>query len=270
LRSWIGDIRYCRDRAGAGYNRRVPGEGKVVDNVRAYLEVRPVLDPDQLRVVYQPILDLDSGEVFSHEVLVRSEQFRGPPDMFEAAVAGSCTGALGRIIRHLAVQGCDSHPLFLNIHPNEFDAGWLVRPDDPIFEYEHDVYLEITESVPLSHFRLCGSVLREIRSKGINLAVDDLGAGYSNLKYISDLAPEVVKLDRALVSNLADQPRLRTLVTALVRLCQDLGARVVAEGIEQLDELHAVRDTGCHFGQGYLIAKPSPEPVVVTGKQFGL
>jgi EAL domain-containing protein (putative c-di-GMP-specific phosphodiesterase class I) len=113
-------------------------------------------------------------------------------------------------------------------------------------------------------------VLSEIRSKGISLAVDDLGAGYSNLKYISDLAPEVVKLDRALVSNLADNARLRTLVTALVRLCQDLGARVVAEGIEQLDELHAVRDTGCHFGQGYLIARPAPEPTPVTGAQFGI
>ena len=80
----------------------------------------------------------------------------------------------------------------------------------------------------------------------------------------------MVKLDRALVSNLADDGRLRTLVTALVRLCQELGARVVAEGIEQLDELHAVRDTGCHFGQGYLIAKPAPDPPIVTGSQFGL
>jgi EAL domain-containing protein (putative c-di-GMP-specific phosphodiesterase class I) len=241
-----------------------------MEDVPAYLEVRSTLDPQLLRVVYQPILELDTGEVFAHEVLVRTEQFSSPPALFETAVEGQCTGALGRIIRQLAVRGCDSHPLFLNIHPNEFDEGWLVRPDDPIFEYEPGVYLEITESVPLSHFRLCGSVLREIRSKGINLAVDDLGAGYSNLKYIADLAPEVVKLDRALVSNLADEKRLRTLVSALVRLCHDLGARVVAEGIELLDELHAVRDCGCHFGQGYLIARPAPEPPIVHGRTFGL
>lgn len=240
------------------------------DQTAAYLAVLPVLDPEQLRVVYQPILDLSTGAVFSYEVLVRTNQFQSPPVLFEAAVSGNCTGALGRLIRKLAVAGCESHPLFVNIHPNEFDEGWLVRPDDPIFEYEHPVYLEITESVPLSHFQLCGSVLSEIRSKGISLAVDDLGAGYSNLKYISDLAPEVVKLDRALVSNLADNARLRTLVSALVRLCQDLGARVVAEGIEQLDELHAVRDTGCHFGQGYLIARPAPEPPRVTSAQFGI
>ena len=230
----------------------------------------PTVDPAQLSVVYQPILDLASGEVFSYEVLVRTKQFESPPRLFDAAVEADCAGALGRIIRRLAIEGCSSHPLFLNIHPNEFDEGWLVRPDDPIFHHELEVFLEITESVPLSHFRLCGSVLNEIRSKGINLAVDDLGAGYSNLKYIADLAPEVVKLDRALVSNLADDFRLRKLVTALVRLCADLGARVVAEGIEQLDELHAVRDTGCHYGQGYLIAKPAPEPMPVSAAQFGL
>ncbi len=242
----------------------------VVARARADSAVGHVLDCEQLSVVYQPILGLQDGEVFSYEVLVRSRQFKSPPALFDAAVEGRCAGALGRIIRRLAVQRCGDYPLFLNIHPNEFDEGWLVQPDDPIFHHEPEVYLEITESVPLSHFRLCGSVLREIRGKGIFLAVDDLGAGYSNLKYIADLAPEMVKLDRALVSNLAQDARLRKLVAALVRLCEDLGAKVVAEGIEQLDELHAARDAGAHYGQGYLIAKPQAEPVPVVGADFGL
>jgi EAL domain-containing protein (putative c-di-GMP-specific phosphodiesterase class I) len=224
----------------------------------------------QLKVVYQPIIDISAGKVFSYEALVRSGEFRSPPELLDAAVKANCTGALGRIIRRLAVEGCQDFPLFLNIHPNEFGEGWLVRPDDPIFNHEHAVYLEITESVPLSHFEQCGSVLREIRSKGAYLAVDDLGAGYSNLKYISDLAPEIVKLDRALITNLADEPRLHRLVSSLVRLCTDMGARVVAEGIEQLDELHAVRDAGVHYAQGYLLARPSPELVEVNIAQFGL
>jgi EAL domain-containing protein (putative c-di-GMP-specific phosphodiesterase class I) len=229
-----------------------------------------VVDAEQISVVYQPILDLERGTVFSYEVLVRSQEFRSPPELFDAAVEGACAGALGRVIRRKAVEGCSDHPLFLNVHPNEFDEGWLVRPDDPVFHHEPEVFLEITESVPLSHFERCGAVLREVRGKGVYLAVDDLGAGYSNLKYIADLAPEIVKLDRALVSNLAEDDRLRMLVKALVRLCEDLGARVVAEGIEQLDELHAARDAGVHFGQGYLIARPGPEPVDVSGSEFGL
>lgn len=228
------------------------------------------VDAGQISVVFQPILDLELGSIFSYEVLVRSKQFRSPPELFDAAVDAKCAGALGRIIRKLAAEKCVDYPLFLNVHPNEFEEGWLVRPDDPIFHHESEVFLEITESVPLSHFERCGAVLREVRGKGVFLAVDDLGAGYSNLKYIADLAPEVVKLDRALVSNLAQDRRLRMLVGALVRLCQDLGAKVVAEGIEQLDELHAARDAGVHYGQGYLIARPGPEPMQVDAAQFGL
>jgi EAL domain-containing protein (putative c-di-GMP-specific phosphodiesterase class I) len=84
----------------------------------------------------------------------------------------------------------------VNVHPQELNEGWLIRPDDPIFLHDDDVYLEITESVPLTHFDLCLNVLREIRSRGgVHFVIDDLGAGYSNLKSIADLEPRVVKLD---------------------------------------------------------------------------
>lgn len=234
---------------------------------------RPVLhgiDPDQLRVVYQPILDLSDGDVFGYEVLARSREFSSPPELFRAAVRQGCVGGLGRLLRELAVQRCPHHTLFLNVHPGEFNEGWLVRPDDPIFHHEPDVYLEITESVPINHFHLASSVLNEIRGRNIHVAVDDLGSGYSNLKYIADLSPDIVKLDRALVANLADDKRLRTLARSLVRLCEDLGAKVVAEGIEQLDELHAAREVGAQFGQGYLIARPAEQLARVSGHQFGL
>ena len=102
---------------------------------------------------------------------------------------------------------------------------------------DQPIYLEVTESVPLSHFSYCHSVLREIRGKGVSLAVDDLGAGYSNLKYIVDLKPEIVKLDRTLIADLADDRRAQVLVRHIVKLCQELGALVVAEGIEQETEM---------------------------------
>ena len=100
----------------------------------------------------------------------------------------------------------------LDVHPNEFDESWLVQPDDPIFPHDQRSILEVTESVPLTHFAYCHSVLREIRGKGVALAVDDLGAGYSNLKYIADLRPEIVKLDRTLIADLATDKRLQILV----------------------------------------------------------
>lgn len=222
-----------------------------------------------MRVVYQPIVDLHDRSIFAFEALARSdsEDFSSPPEMFDAAVAQRRVGELGRRIRELAVGGCDA-PLFLNIHPSELSEHWLVQPDDPIFGHDHRVFLEITESVPLSHFELVNHVLREIRGKGVHLVVDDLGAGYSNLKYIADLSPEVVKLDRGLVAGLGNDSRMRTLVASIVRLCTELGAEVVAEGIETAEEALAVSDAGVRYGQGYFFARPNHPPPAVDGREL--
>jgi EAL domain-containing protein (putative c-di-GMP-specific phosphodiesterase class I) len=215
--------------------------------------------PSDLSVVFQPIVRLDTGKLFAYEALVRCRvPGFSPTVLFEHALSEHSTGRLGRSIREIAVPLCNGTPLFVNLHPSELEEGWLVRPDDPIVSHDHDVYLEITETAPLTHFDLCLSVLREVCSRvGAHLVVDDFGAGYSNLKHISDLEPRVVKLDRNLIEGLDRKPRQQKLVAATVRLCFELGALVVAEGIETPDEYMAVRDCGAQCGQGYLFARPS-------------
>ena len=223
--------------------------------------VEEVIAAGELFIAYQPVVDLKRKEVFAYEALVRSnaKEFPGPFELIEAAVAQGCMGVLGRHLRKLAVDGCATHRLFLNVHPDEFSDHWLVRPDDSVTTHAKEVYLEITESVPLSHHKHCHSVLAEMRTRGAKIAVDDLGAGYSNLKYIADLEPEIVKLDRELVANLRPDTRLYRLVCSLVDLCTELGAQVVGEGIETEEELRAVIDAGVHFGQGYYRQRPNPE-----------
>lgn len=222
--------------------------------------------PEDLSVVFQPIIRMATGRLFANEALVRcrATDFASPPELFARAMGAGCVGRLGRMIREIAVPLSAGLPLFLNVHPQELNESWLVRPDDPIFAHDHDVYLEITESVPLTHFELCLNVLREVRNRGgVHLVVDDLGAGYSNLKSIADLEPRVVKLDRGLIAGLDKSRRQRQLVTSVVRLCTDLDALVVAEGIETLDEYYASLDTGAQLGQGYLFARPGfPIPSV--------
>jgi EAL domain-containing protein (putative c-di-GMP-specific phosphodiesterase class I) len=217
-----------------------------------------LVQPSDLSVVFQPIVRLDTGKLFAYEALVRCRvPGFSPPVLFEHALAEHSTGRLGRAIREIAVPMCSGMPLFINLHPSELEEGWLVRPDDPIVAHDHDVYLEITETAPLTHFDLCLSVLREVCSRvGAHLVVDDFGAGYSNLKHISDLEPRVVKLDRNLIEGLDRKRRQQKLVAATVRLCRELGALVVAEGIETSDEFMAVRDCGAQCGQGYLFARP--------------
>jgi EAL domain-containing protein (putative c-di-GMP-specific phosphodiesterase class I) len=127
--------------------------------------------------------------------------------------------------------------------------------------HDGEVYLEITESAALDYFDLCTGVLRELCARiGAQLVVDDFGAGYSNLKRVIDLEPRVVKLDRALISGIDRSRRQRILVEQLVKTCEALGALVVAEGIETVDELKAVRDAGVALGQGYLLARPAYPP----------
>lgn len=229
-----------------------------------------VLRTGNIHVVFQPLVDLYTEQTYAYEALLRSTSpdFKSPTTLFEEAVAAGCVGALGRCVREIAVKGCSTWPLFLNVHPHEFNQGWLVRPDDPIFQHEQPVFLEITETVPLSHFHYCQSLLKEVRSKGIFLAVDDLGAGYSNLRYIADLSPEVVKLDRSLISGIQKDPRRLKLVRSIVRLCTDLGANVVAEGLEHVEEVMAVRDTGARFGQGFVLARPSFPPPRCDDRAF--
>jgi EAL domain-containing protein (putative c-di-GMP-specific phosphodiesterase class I) len=236
------------------------------ENRRTTVAIRRVLDERAVKVVFQPIVDLKTKKIFAYEALVRSlsNDFDSPMSLFAAAVQHQATGELGRIIRQLAVAGCPGHPLFLNIHPAELNEKWVVQPDDPIFQHSEDVYLEITEGVPLSHFRLCQSILREVRGRGVYLVVDDLGAGYSNLKYIADLAPRIVKLDRELVAGLTRETRLFKLVCGIVILCRELDAMVVAEGIETADELEAVIESGARYGQGYLLARPAYPPPEVN------
>jgi len=225
-----------------------------------------LVSADELSVVFQPIVDMTSGELFAHEALVRCSvpALKNPLVLFERALEVGCAGRLGRMIREIAVPLSAGRPLFLNVHPQELHEAWIVRPDDPIFGHDHVLYVEVTEAMPLTQHELCMSVLRELRARcQVELVVDDLGAGYSNLKRILDLQPKIVKLDRELIINLDRNVRQQKLVAGIVRMCVDLDAMVVAEGIETNEEFIALQDTGVHYGQGYLFAKPAyPMPAV--------
>jgi EAL domain-containing protein (putative c-di-GMP-specific phosphodiesterase class I) len=222
---------------------------------------------DSLSVVFQPIIRFDSGVEFAKEALVRCTvpEYENPTQLFAHASLAGCAGLLGRLIREVALAVAGETPVFVNLHPSELADSWLVRPDDPIYGHGRDVYLEITESATFQNFDHCHGVLREISSRaGIHVVVDDFGAGYSNLARIADIEPRIVKLDRELVKDIHLKPRKQRLVASVTRLCGDMGAEVVAEGIELSEEYRVVRDCGVHYGQGYLFSRPEfPSPVSV-------
>jgi EAL domain-containing protein (putative c-di-GMP-specific phosphodiesterase class I) len=223
------------------------------------------LTVSDLGVVFQPIVEMATGAVFAHEALARCRrpEYPNPGVLFERAVEENACGRLGRLIREVAFSTCGEIPLFVNLHPDELNSRWLVRPDDPLCFHGRPVFLEITETAAFTHFDLCRDVLNELcRRTGALLVVDDFGAGYSNLSRLVELEPAIVKLDLELTRDIHRRERQRAVVRHMVNLCTELGARVVAEGIEQADELLALRDLGVHFGQGYFLARPATPPPV--------
>ena len=221
---------------------------------------------DDIDMVFQPIVEIETGLLFAHEALVRCKlpQYASPLLLFLAAEKESACGHLGRVIRQQTFERCQDTALFVNVHPEELSQRWLVRPDDPIFFHEREGYLEITESAAFTHFDLCMSVLKDVCARaGVHLVVDDYGAGHSNLARILDLNPKIVKLDGALIRGIDKDPRRQMMVRLMVALCTDLGAKVVAECIETVAELKAVADQGVQFAQGYVLARPAfPPPAV--------
>lgn len=225
------------------------------------------LSVQDIDVVFQPLVDLRTGRMQAVEALARCqwEEFKRPEVLIARAVEEDSIGRVGRLIREVAFDRCKGIPLFVNIDPNELAFRWLVRPDDPINFHDHLVFLEITEVAAFEHYGLCSSVLREVCSRcGAKLVIDDLGAGFSNLKRVIDLNPDVIKIDRAIVHGIDTNHRQRIIFNHVVRMCKELGTSVVAEGIETVDELKAVYDGGADYGQGFLLARPAfpiPEPV---------
>jgi EAL domain-containing protein (putative c-di-GMP-specific phosphodiesterase class I) len=236
------------------------GESPLLKGVRA-------LTVADIGVVFQPIVDVKTGKAFAHEALVRCKrpEYTAPPVLFDAAVRESACGHLGRIIREVTFATSGEISLFINIHPEELSARWLVRPDDPLGFHSHPVFLEITESAAFTHFDVCLEVLRELTLRtGARLAIDDFGSGHSNLHRLVDLDPAVVKLDLALTRDVHAHRRKQIVVRHMVNLCSELGATVVAEGVERTDELACLIDLGVQYAQGYLLARPAappPDPV---------
>jgi EAL domain-containing protein (putative c-di-GMP-specific phosphodiesterase class I) len=119
--------------------------------------------------------------------------------------------------------------------------------------------VELTEHTAVEDYDALDAALRPLREDGLRIAVDDAGAGYATFRHILRLAPDVIKLDRSLISGIDVDPARRALAGAVVAFAGEVRATVVAEGIEQSAELTVVLDLGVDAGQGYLFSRPSTD-----------
>lgn len=222
-------------------------------------QIQTLLDGELFTTAFQPIVELGCNGCVGFEALTRFPAGYGPPDqvfdMAHAVGLGSDleAAAIRRAMRVLPRLGAD-HYLSVNIAP---DALIVLAADanDTDEDYRR-VVVEITEHCAVADYGELRESLHVLRSKGIRLAVDDAGSGWASLRHIIELAPDIIKLDRSLVHDLAEDHSRRSVVRAFVTVAHDMHATVVAEGVETQEELDAARSLGVQAAQGYLIARP--------------
>lgn len=233
------------------------------------------IEDEQLHVVFQPIVDLSNGSIAYFESLLRwtHPQF-GPirPDDFIAlAEASGDIIPIGRFVLREALANLrhwpDSIGVTVNVSALQLGDDLLVSQIGALLE-THGIdparlTLEITESVLVRNVH-SEKIVNELQAMGVAVALDDFGTGYASMSYLRDHTFEKIKIDKSFVSAMTKPGNSRAIVSAICNLGRDLGALIVAEGIETEADLATTRAAGCTHGQGYLFAKPMPSADVVT------
>lgn len=219
-----------------------------------------------LWMAYQPIVSWSSQRVFAYEALLRSDQptLPNPEAVLDAAERLERVHHLGRSIRASVARDITLLPehafVFVNLHTLDLLDEELLDGTCPLTAFAPRVVLEITERATLDGVKHVSQRVEALRRLGYRIALDDLGAGYAGLTTFASLEPDIVKIDRSLVSNIGRDLTKQKLVRSFAQLCTELGMRVVCEGVETAEERDVVLSLSCDLLQGYLFAKPSRTP----------
>jgi len=224
--------------------------------------------PTRLHSVFQPLVDVHTGEIHGYEALARIEGSNVTPDRWLAAAEQE-----GRRLdlelamldtaldTYAAAPWAGQRPLFVNVSPDLLATRrlWERRERLPAGSV-----LELSERLVLSDSSILATAASRWVEAGVLLAIDDLGAGYANLRAVLELEPAFVKLDRTLVRELDTRDSHRALVGALVDFARQIGTTLVAEGVETDAELRVLTELGVPLVQGYGLARPGCPPPAVA------
>ena len=230
---------------------------------RSLPDCRPLLaDPDDLTLVFQPIVDLAGATIAGYEALSRFPGTASPDIWFAAAEEAG----MGAELEALAIgKALDTVPhlpantfLTVNVSPHLLGAepvqdALARRPD------LRRVVVELTEHTPVADLSALYGQTQELRARGALIALDDAGSGYSGLQQMAALRPQIVKLDRALVSDADADPVRIALAEMVGEFAGKIDAWLLAEGLETTAELAAFARLGVPLGQGWLLGRPTPD-----------
>lgn len=251
-----------------------PGQSSRTDVASAQARVRDVLARNAFHPVYQPIYALDDGRLVAVEALTRFdvEPYEPPDVWFDRAEQLGLGTDLDMAALEAAFVGARQLPRDVMLHVNAAPST-MMRPEflDLVRSQEHPVTVEVTEHAVVDDYPKLARSREMLRQCGIQLAIDDAGAGFASLRHIVRLAPDVIKLDRSLTRDLHQDSVRHALAEALAQFASRTGSLLIAEGIEEQSDLDAWRRLGVYAAQGYLLARPGglPVPELCTRLQTG-
>ncbi len=282
----------------AMYQAKANETGSVMfytDEMNTRLRERMQLEQDlqvaaesgQLALHFQPIVGAAAHDVRGAEVLLRwrhpDRGFVSPADFIPVAEASGQIVAIGEWVLEEAcrcwsewhARGIDPGYLAINISGVQFRKKFSTRLGELMAKYSippHALELEITERVLLNDHAQVADELSSLRALGVRLSLDDFGTGYSALSYLKRFRFDVLKIDQSFVAGLPDDADDASLVKAILAMAKGLNLQVVAEGVENREQLRFLVANGCEFAQGYFFAKPVDEAAYgkyIEGRQSG-
>ncbi len=267
----------AKDSGGARVEVYAPQmHADVVRRLDMASDLQRAITREELTLQYQPIVELATSRVIGAEALVRwwrGDEAVSPRQFLTVAEDSGLINALGEwVLRKACAQGAAWR-----------DASWdvgvsvnigLRQLNAPQFSAQVAAALaesglpptaltiEVSERMLVEDAGLIGDRLAELRDLGVKLAIDDFGTGYASLAHLRQLPADIIKIDPSFVSGLGNDPVLTLLTKTIVQVGRDLGMQVVAEGIEQPRQLAELKEMGCGYGQGFLVARPMAAPGV--------
>ena len=224
----------------------------------------------QVTSVYEPIVTVESKTVFGYEALARGPKgsdLHAPVVMFGLAEEEDLVFELDCLCRTSGLKGAVGLPegtkLFLNIRPTtlhdpNFRAERLIEPLCECELSPTDVVFEVSEQESIGSFEAFKEMRGYYRDFGFQFALDDTGAGYAGLEALVEISPDFIKVDRSFVSGIDQDPVRKTMLSALQTVSEKTNSRLIAEGLDTLEELETLGELGIEFGQGWLFGKPTP------------
>lgn len=239
------------------------------------------LRDDAYTIYFQPIVDASNLSVFAHECLIRLEADRlySGGEIMEAASSRGSVHLFDAYARQLCIRKAGEQfvpgaKVFINFMPSSiYDPAFCMASTLQAMSTTRllpgDIVFEVVESEKVTDVRHLQKICEYYRKQGFGFALDDVGSGSNSLQMVCDLKPDYVKLDKSLISRVAD-PMYRTAVEKLAEFANLHGLQVIAEGVETATTFETVRQLGIPLMQGYYFARPAPRMISLEGSRSSL